>query len=242
MFYVALVFMGLVPYYFAVKDFKRYGSTLLALPFIGLGVYHFDDVIQNELVYRILEGAAFFTSILTFFMSYKTKNLIKLSYYFVFVNVVALFIFKDKWMFELYFGSLIFSAFSLYLVATYMDKVFGSANIDSITGLVLKAPKLALFLRFSLMNLGLYPPFANALIMTASIVKSHLSLDGYLIMGWVFFANFFMAFRIMSKSLFGKPNELLTYKDIGQAYLWVFTVLFLALTLVGFYSLMEVLI
>jgi len=99
---------------------------------------------------------AFITSALTFLLSYRTSNLIKLSYYFVFVNVVALFIFKDKWMFELYFGSLVLSAFSLYLVGYYMDKTFGSANIDAITGIVLKAPKLALFLRLSLMNLG--PP------------------------------------------------------------------------------------
>ncbi|GAB6077440.1 hypothetical protein [Hydrogenobaculum acidophilum] len=242
MFYLALLLMGLIPYYLLVKDFKRYGVALLTLPFVGLGVYHFDDVLQNDMVYKTIEGIAFLTSVLTFLLSYKTTNLIKLSYYFVFVNVVALFIFKDKWMFELYFGSMILSAFSLYLIALYMNKTFGSANIDSITGLVLKAPKLALFLRFSLMNLGLYPPFANALIITADIVKSHLSLDGYLIMGWVFFANFFMAFRIMSKSLFGKPNELVQYKDIAQSYLLVFSALFLVLTLAGFYSLMEVLL
>ena len=242
MFYIALTLMGLIPYYLVVKDSKRFGSSLLAIPVMGLLAYHFDDVMKDYTIYKSLEAVAFFTSLLTFVLSYKTKNLIKLSYYFIFVNVVTLFMFKDKWMFELYFGSLIFSAFSLYLIALYMDKHFGSASIDSITGLVLKAPKLALFLRLSLMNLGLYPPFANALIMISNIVKSDLGLDGYLIVAWVFFANFFMAFRIMTKSLFGKPNPMVGYKDIGDMYFALFSVLFLVLTVVGFYSLVEVLV
>ncbi len=241
MFYVALVLMGLVPYYFVAKNFKKYGSIFLVLPTLGLGIYYFDDVVKTEF-YRTLEIIAFSTSVLTFFLSYKTKNLIKLSYYFVFVNVVALFIFQNKWMFELYFVSLIFSAFSLYVIALYMDKNFGSANIDAITGVVLKAPKLALFLRLSLMNLGLYPPFANALIMILSVIKSSLSLDAYLIVAWLFFANFFMAFRIMTKSLFGKPNPILVYKDIGEAYLLLFVGLLLVPTIIGFYSLLEVLL
>jgi hypothetical protein len=242
MYYLALALMGILPYYLVVKNFKNYSTLFLGLPLIGLFTYHFDDPTTTSIIYKALELMAFITSVLTFFLSYRTSNLIKLSYYFVFVNVVALFIFKDKWMFELYFGSLVFSAFSLYLVGYYMDKTFGSANIDAITGIVLKAPKLALFLRLSLMNLGLYPPFANALIMTSNIVKTYLGVDGYLIVFWLFFANFFMAFRILNSSLFGKPNQLVNYKDIGQGYVFVFSVLFLVLTIVGFYSLMEVLL
>ncbi|HEK25421.1 MAG: hypothetical protein ACP5S8_02525 [Hydrogenobaculum sp.] len=242
MYYLALILMGILPYYLFGKNFKNYSTLFLGLPLMGLSIYHFDDPTTASTVYKVLELMAFTTSVLTFFLSYRTLNLIKLSYYFVFVNVVALFIFKDKWMFELYFGSLVFSAFSLYLVGYYMDKTFGSANIDAITGIVLKAPKLALFLRLSLMNLGLYPPFANALIMTSNIVKTNIGVDGYLIVFWLFFANFFMAFRILNSSLFGKPNQLVNYKDIGQGYVFVFSILFLVLTAVGFYSLMEVLL
>jgi hypothetical protein len=242
MYYLALTMMGILPYYLFGKNFKTYSMLFLGLPLMGLFIYHFDDPTATSSIYKALELMAFITSALTFLLSYRTSNLIKLSYYFVFVNVVALFIFKDKWMFELYFGSLVFSAFTLYLVGYYMDKTFGSANIDAITGIVLKAPKLALFLRLSLMNLGLYPPFANALIITSNILKSSLHLDGYLIVVWLFFANFFMAFRIINSSLFGKPNPLVNYKDIGQGYVFVFSLVFSVLTVVGFYSLMEVLL
>ncbi|MGC8588901.1 MAG: hypothetical protein ACP5LI_07760, partial [Hydrogenobaculum sp.] len=99
MYYLALILMGILPYYLFGKNFKNYSTLFLGLPLMGLSIYHFDDPTTASTVYKVLELMAFTTSVLTFFLSYRTLNLIKLSYYFVFVNVVALFIFKDKWMF-----------------------------------------------------------------------------------------------------------------------------------------------
>ncbi|GAB6078186.1 hypothetical protein [Hydrogenobaculum acidophilum] len=242
MVYFAIVLMGAIPYYLFFKSPKPKNTLMIFLiSIIGFLMYSISPSIPKNMYYDMFAVVAFATSLLTFYLSYKTTNLMKLSYYFLFLNAVSVFILPYK-VFNVYYSSVVIASALLYVIALKYIEIFESANFYNVKGLALTSPKLALMIRLTLMALGLYPPFSNSFSLLLGILKGDLSKIGYLIISWIFFANFFMAFRIMKNTIFGAPNENVIYKDISGKSALVMTIVLLMLTLLGLSSFLEALI
>ncbi len=242
MVYFAIVLMGAIPYYLFLKSPKPKNTLMIFLiSIIGFLMYSISPSISKNMYYDIFLLMAFATSVLTFYLSYKTTNLMKLSYHFLFLNTVSVFILPYK-VFSVYYSSVVIASALLYVIALKYIEIFESANFYSVKGLALTSPKLALMIRLTLMALGLYPPFSNSFSLLLGILKGDLNKIGYLVIGWIFFANFFMAFRIMKNTIFGAPNENVIYKDISGKSALAMTIVLLMLTLLGLSSFLEALI
>jgi hypothetical protein len=241
MVYLAIVLMGALPYYILFKSPKpRNALIIFSISAIGFLIYTLFPYLPKSSYNIILEAASFATSLLTFYLSYKTTNLTRLSYYFLFLNAVSIFVLPSH-IFNVYYLSVLGSAFLLYAISIKYIEIFESANFYNVKGLALKSPKLALMLRLTLMALGLYPPFSNFFSLFLGILKESANTVNYIIFSWIFFANFFMAFRIMKNTIFGAPNENIVYKDISGKTAIAMTFLLLVLALVGFSNLLEAL-
>ncbi len=240
--YIGILLMGALPYYIFFKSSNRQVvGIIFAVVFLGFLIYNFFYTMQNEIMYRALEIVAFLTSVFTFWQSYKTYNLSKLSYYFLFLNTVIVFALPHN-LFYYYYISVYFESLFLFFLSMYYVIFFGSANFSNVQGLALKSPKLALMLRLTLMGLGLYPPFGNIFLLFAGLLKGGFDLYGFIIFVWIFFANFFMAFRIMKNTVFGVPNENIVYRDIDSKHFLMNSAIIIMLILLGIGSFLEVMI
>ncbi|MFP3254013.1 MAG: hypothetical protein RXN95_02980, partial [Hydrogenobaculum sp.] len=187
MVYLAIVLMGALPYYILFKSPKpRNALIIFSISAIGFLIYTLFPYLPKNSYNIILEAAAFATSLLTFYLSYKTTNLTRLSYYFLFLNAVSVFVLPSH-IFNVYYLSVLGSAFLLYAISIKYIEIFESANFYNVKGLALKSPKLALMLRLTLMALGLYPPFSNFFSLFLGILKESANTVNYIIFSWIFF-------------------------------------------------------
>ncbi|RLA57886.1 MAG: hypothetical protein DRQ78_12915, partial [Epsilonproteobacteria bacterium] len=119
---------------------------------------------------------------------------------------------------------------------------YGSANYRSVSGITLVTPYAGLFLTLYLTTLALYPPFPNSLLFFNAILSTDTHSLWYLSVAVIFFGNFFMAMRVMAKTVFGKPNPNVHYIDLAPKerllHLAIFTLL-LVLSVVGFKELIS---
>jgi hypothetical protein len=241
MVYLAIVLMGALPYYLLFKSSKPKNALIIfSISAIGFLMYSLFPYLPKSSYNILLELMAFATSLLTFYLSYKTTNLTKLSCYFLFLNAVSVFVLSSH-IFNVYYLSVLGGSLLLYTISIKYIEIFESANFYNVKGLALKSPKLALMLRLTLMALGLYPPFSNFFSLFFGVLKEHVSAVNYIIFSWIFFANFFMAFRIMKNTIFGAPNENVVYKDISGKTAIAMTFLLLLLAVIGFSNLLEAL-
>lgn len=156
---------------------------------------------------------ALVASLYSLYKANKTNNLYKLSYYILFFNAPMLIIFGAQES-SLYGISLIVSLFGLFLMGTYYERSYGSANYQSVTGITLVTPYAGLIMTMYLTALALYPPFPNSLLFLNTIINAEIDLFWYLGVIIVFFGNFLIAVRVMAKTVFGKPNSNVHYIDV----------------------------
>ena len=235
-----LLLLGGIPYYLLIeKSLKKYNVFISsALLIIGLFVMLFTGISCNTHKWCILVAIA--TSLFTTYKALKTTNFYKLANYFIFINSPVYFLFSLEY-FIFFTFSLLITLIGFYLIGTYYEKNYGSANFYGIGGLALEAPFAGLFLRVYLINLALYPPFPNAVFLFNSMLKDKLDLIWYTVIVVFFFGNFFVAMKILTKTVFGKANKNIFYIDLDTKERLFHTVLNIVLLAVGIYGLKEVL-
>ncbi len=235
-----LILLAGVPYYLLIeKTFGKYtffvSASLLVLGLM-LMLLTGTDCSQNNICIII----AILTSIFTTYKALKTTNLYKLTNYFIFINSPVYFLFSLNYF--IYFSfALLITLIGMYLIGSYYEKNYGSANFYSVGGLALEAPFAGLFLRIYLINLALYPPFPNAVFLFNSMLKDKLDLIWYTVIIVFFFGNFFVAMKILTNTVFGKANKNIFYIDLESKERLFHTVLNIVLLVIGIYGLKEVL-
>lgn len=241
--YLGLILIGVFPYYlFKSQKLKDYYIFLSVV--FGLLILYKWHILRSFQIYNLFEIIGLIGSIFTLRLSYKTHNLKKLSYYFLFMNSVSFFVLPFN-IFLFYFGSVFLGAFLLYILGVYMEHMYESANFDILKGFALKTPMFGLILRLDLLVLGAYPPFSTFFyLFMGLLIKSPMNIwsaERWIIILYLFFANFILAFRIMKNTIFGKPNENILYKDLDISKMILPSLILLILIVLGFYGFLEVL-
>ncbi len=234
---ILLLLAGL-PYYvfFEKRYYKNLFFIFSFLLFVGLSAL----LLMNIKCNSICTLVALITSIFTTYKAIKTHNFYKLSYYFLFINAPVYFLFSIKYSVYFIF-SLFITALGIYLIGKYYEKNYGSANFYGLGGLALQAPIAGLFLRVYLITLALYPPFPNAVFLFNSMLKDRLDILWYTVVIFFFFGNFLASMRVLTKTVFGKPNSNIFYIDMNSKERFVHVILNILLLVIGIYGLEEVL-
>jgi hypothetical protein len=182
-------------------------------------------------------AVALLSALFTLYRATKTTNLYKKGYYLIFINAPLFVLLSHSSL--LYTLSLLLSLLGIYLIAGFYERHYRSANYYSITGVLTTTPYVGIFLKLYLITLALYPPFPNATFFLSGLLASDLTLIGSAAVIVVFFANFTIAMRIITQTLFGKANRHIHYVDFTSnekaAHLMLLVIL---LTLSG-YGFME---
>jgi hypothetical protein len=238
-FILLFLFSG-VPYYLYLEKTKKlsYEKIFFLSAFLvacGTVLLYFSDQAISIVVIVLL----FLISLFSLYKANKTTNLYKLTYYIMFFNAPMLMFQTNE---AIYYGiSLFITLFGLYLMGKYYEQHYGSANYQSVTGITLVTPYAGFFLTIYLTALALYPPFPNALLFFNAILSSETNVLWYLIVTVIFLGNFFIAMRVMAKTVFGKPNDNVHYVDLSQkerlVHYLMFTLL-LILSILGFQELL----
>lgn len=230
-----------VPYYLILERIKKIGSKyifilsgLLLLSAVVISSYTGHDHPSSLVIISLL------SAIFSVYKATKTTNFYKLGYYLIFVNAPFFMLFEDKA--PLYSLSLLISLVGLYLVAKYYEKNYGSANYHHITGITLSTPCIGTYLTFYLIALSLYPPFPNSVFFLSYIFKSDPNLLWFTVVITLFFANFFLAMRVMKKTLFGRPNPKIHYVHMTVKEKSVHLFIVIALLIFSAYGIKETLI
>jgi len=183
--------------------------------------------------------AALLSAIFSIYKATKTTNFYKLSYYLLFVNAPFFLLFENEA--SMYSISLLVTLMGLFLTGRFYEKYYGSANYHHITGITLVRPYIGTYLIFYLIALALYPPFPNSLYFLGYIFNSDPSPLWYAVIITLFFGNFFLAMRVMKKTLFGRPNSNIHYVHMTakeKAMHMFIVLLLLALSVNGFKELL----
>lgn len=231
-----LILSAGVPYYLLLEKCKKISSKYI---FILSGLLLLSAIIISTETGHDHPASLVIISLLSALFSVykatKTTNFYKLGYYLIFVNAPFFILFEDKA--ALYSLSLLVSLMGLFLVAKYYEKNYGSANYHHITGITLSTPCIGTYLTFYLIALALYPPLPNSVFFLSYIFKSEPTILWFIVVITLFFANFFLAMRVMKKTLFGRPNPKIHYVHMTfkeKAIHLVIVVSLLALSAYGF--------
>ncbi len=157
---------------------------------------------------------ALITSLFSVYKASKTSNFYKVSYYMLFINAPMFMMFDLKQSIP-YSISLVITLFGIYFIGKYYERNYRSANYYSISGVTIATPFAGIALTIYIITLALYPPFPNAILFLSNILASEINLLWYITVIVIFFGNFFIAMRIMAKTLFGKPNPTIHYIDLA---------------------------
>ena len=174
-------------------------------------------------------------SLFSLYKANQTNNLYRLSYYILFFNAPMMIMFGIEES-VLYGVSLLVSLLGLFLMGTYYERTYGSANYQSVSGITLVTPYAGLILTVYLTALALYPPFPNSLLFLNTIINSDIDFLWFLGVIIIFFGNFLIAVRVMAKTVFGKPNSNVHYidvKPIERVLHLVIALVLLGLSIVG---------
>lgn len=205
-----LILAAGVPYYVLLESFMKIKSKYIflisAFLLLCASLMTFYVPNEHEGIFPII---ALFSSVYSIYKATSTTNFYKLGYYFIFINSPLFILFGNQG--ATYALSLLTSLAGIYLIARFYEKNYGSANYHYITGVTLIRPYIATFLTLYLIAIALYPPFPNSLFFLNAIFKSDPSSLLYLVVIILFFGNFYLAMKVMSKTLFGRPNENIHY-------------------------------
>lgn len=206
--------LGGLPYYIYLENNRKfsYESTFLfsaMLFMLGLISYAF----YTEEIHILLQILVIPVSLYSLYRANKTNNLYKLITYILFFNAPMLMVFEGK-AGLMYGVTLLVTLCGLYLMGRFYERSYGSANYQPITGIILVTPYAGLFLTIYLTALALYPPFPNALFFFNTIITGETNFLWYVTVVIIFFGNFLIGARMMSQTVFGKPNKNVHYIDL----------------------------
>jgi hypothetical protein len=238
---ILLLLAGGLPYYVLLEKWTRLSSkhiflvsSFLLLCAIVFQLYHLTEH-SYLLVTVSLFGAAF-----SIYKATNTTNFYKLGYYFIFLNAPFFILFERQGM--MYSLSLLVALTGLYLTAKFYEKNYGSANYGNITGITLVTPCIGTYLTFYLIALALYPPFPNSLFFLSYIFKTKPDLLNYTVVITLFFGNFFLAMRVMRKTLFGRANPNIHYVHMTLNEKIIHAVILILFILLSIYGAKETLL
>jgi len=186
------------------------------------------NYIQNEYSTPFVI-VALISAVFSVYKATQTTNFYKLAYYLFFVNSPFFLLFENEA--AMYSISLLVSLTGIFLTGRFYEKHYGSANYHQITGITLVRPYIGTYLIFYLIAIALYPPFPNSLYFLSYIFNSDPSPLWFVVIITLFFGNFFLAMRVMKKTLFGRPNANIHYVHMttGEKATHLFVVLLLLL-------------
>lgn len=230
-----------IPYYLFLEKTQLIGKEkifLLSSILIIVGMIISCNFHQERHISIMI--VAFIASLFSLYKANKTNNLYKLTYYILFFNAPLLIMFQTKESI-LYGVSLLITLLGVYLMGKYYERSYGSANYQSVSGIILVTPYAGLILTIYFTALALYPPFPNALLFLNGILKSDINAVWYLTVVVIFFGNFLIAMRVMAKTVFGKPNDHVHYIDVSTKERVVHLIIFILLLVLSIVGLQEVL-
>jgi hypothetical protein len=239
-FILLFLFAG-VPYYVFFEKTKSLGKEKIFLlsAFLVICGMIVSTMFPHEPSILVII-VAFVASLFSLYKANKTNNLYKLTYYVLFFNAPMLIMFETKESI-LYGISLLVTLFGIYLMGTYYERSYGSANYKSVSGITLVTPYAGLILTIYFTALALYPPFPNALLFLNGILSSEIHGMWYLSVIVIFFGNFLIAMRVMAKTVFGKPNDNVHYIDLAPKERWLHLAIFILLLILSVVGFKEVL-
>jgi hypothetical protein len=237
-----ILFAG-VPYYLILESIKGVGAKWIFWVSATLMVLGILLVVFDKTPLRMSEDlmlVALFNALLALYKGIKSTNLYRLSYYLLFINA-PMGMFFDLRDGTLYMLSLLISLFGLFLVARFYERSYGSANYYAVTGTTLVTPYIGFFLTLYLLSIALYPPLPNALFFLNTIFLGTMDSFWYLVVSTMFFSNFIVGMRAVSRGVLGTPNPHLHYVDIGVGEKIKHTVMMIILALSAIWGFKEVL-
>jgi len=236
---VLLVLLSGVPYYLLLRRFISYDKIfVISTLFLLAGLFvKFQTELQCSWVCITI---SIFSVLITFYIALKTTNLYRLSYHFLFMNSPVFLLIDIKY--SIYYAvALIITLVGLFFIGKYYKRNYGSANFANISGLAIATPFVGFVLRIYLISLALYPPFPNSVFLFNSFVKDETSYMWYVVLAVVIFSNFLISMRILTNTVFGKPNKIIFYNDIKGKERIAHFIIVILLTIWGLNGLMEVL-
>jgi len=179
------------------------------------------------------------TSVFSIYKATKTSNFYKVSYYMLFINAPVFMMFDLKHSIP-YSVSLLITLFGIYFIGKYYERNYKSANYYSISGVTIATPYAGIALTIYIITLALYPPFPNAILFIGNILASEINTLWYITVVVIFFGNFFIAMRIMTKTLFGKPNVTIHYVDFSSKDKFIHFLILVTLAIFSVWGFQEV--
>jgi len=209
-----LILSAGVPYYLLLEKSKAFGSKTI---FLFSGTLLLCAVLLSKVLSTEPNGflvfVAWLSALYSIYRASKTTNFYKLGYYLIFVNAPFFMLVEGQGVF--YGVALLTTLAGIYLMAQFYEKHYGSANYRYITGITLATPGIGAYLSFYLISIALYPPFPNALFFLSYILQSDPVPLWYLVVITLFFGNFYLAMRVMTTTVFGRPNANIHYVDMS---------------------------
>ena len=238
--FLLLFLSGGLPYFHLLERNGLNSRTIFLVSAAGLltAIIASLFVSNNHEPYLVL--AAYLNAVFAIYRATKTTNFYKLAYYLIFINAPFFILFEEKG--ALYSLALLISLGGIYFIARFYEKYYGSANYHYITGITLATPSIGVFLSLYLIALSLYPPFPNSLFFLSHIFKSGLDLLGYIVVITLFFGNFVLSMRVMTKTLFGRPNTNIHYIDFKTSEILPHAIILAAMVGMSILGLDEVLL
>lgn len=234
------LFAGL-PYYIFFEKTKtlKHETVFLLTAFFFLCAIIIASCFKSEHS-QVITVISLLTSVFTIYKASKTTNLYKVSYYIFFINAPVLIMF-DAAQNVPYAISLLITLVGMYFIAKYYERNYGSANYLPITGTTIATPYAGIALTMYIITLALYPPFPNSILFLSSILDADVDALWYVTVLVIFFGNFVVAMRIMSKTLFGKPNSSIHYIDLPKKDMFIHFFIIIALFALSAWGFKEVL-
>jgi len=234
------LFAGL-PYYIFFEKTKVLKSDKIFLisAFLFLGGIILSSFYPQERSDSLIV-ISLITSAFSVYKATKTSNFYKVSYYMLFINSPVFMMFDLKQSIP-YSISLLITLCGVYFIGKYYERNYRSANYYSISGVTIATPYAGIALTIYIITLALYPPFPNAILFISNILASEIDLLWYITVVVIFFGNFFIAMRIMTRTLFGKPNATIHYVDLASKDKVIHSLIIITLFVFSFWGFKEVL-
>jgi len=236
-----LILAAGLPYYIILEKYTQLKSKHIFLlsGFLLLSAVILSLFVANE-HHTSLVVVSFISAIFSIYKARQTTNFYKLGYYLIFINAPFFILFENAG--AMYSFSLLVSLAGLYLIASFYDKNYGSANYRHITGITLVTPCVGTYLSIYLIALALYPPFPNSLFFLSHIFNSEPNLLWYVIVITLFFANFSLVMGVMKATLFGRPHSDIHYIHMNSKEKVMHLLVVLLLLALSVFGLKEVLL
>lgn len=239
--FLLLLLAAGLPYYILLEKSSRFSSKsifLLSGFLLASGIFASLYITNEHSTIGVV--IAFASALYSIYRATKTTNLYKLGYYLIYVNAPFFLLFEEKG--SLYSLSLLVTLSGLYLIASFYEKNYGSANYHSVRGITLSTPCVGTYLSLYLIAIALYPPFPNSLFFLNYVFNADGGVLSYFVVIVLFIANFYLVMRVMKTTLFGQKNPNLHYVHMTAKEKLVHAFIVTILLLLSLYGLKEMLL